>query len=158
MVNRVMQAKGQKVRRQRRAWAIPLSIASGTRPNRGVIQEYKERTCMLGVPEYEIDMLIKALYGRDPIQGVPPARAEVLATLARLKKLVPELYFFEVLDTPYHRVVCFHNGAKTCYIISHTDKKKKFTETSVEHHSKEIALWRFHNDKITWVSTEPIEE
>lgn len=158
MANRTMQQKALKAKRQRRAWAKPLSIAGGQRPNRGVIQEYKERTNSLGVPEYEIDELIRKLYGREPIQGVPPARTEILAQLERLKKIVPELLFYVYHENSTQRTVIFFNAQKTCWVIGYTNKKTKITLTSMEYGSKDRAIHQFVNDKTVWVHVEPLKE
>lgn len=158
MANRTMKAKALKERRQRRAWAKPLSIAGGQRPNRGVIQEYKERTCLLGVPEYEIDELIRILYGRDPIVSVPPGKVEIAETLKRLKNIIPQLLFFVHHDNSYQRVVVFFNSSKTCWVIAHTNKRRKVTLTSMEYGDKERALAQFERGKTVWVHLEPVKE
>lgn len=158
MANRTMQAKSLKLRRQKRAWAKPLAIASGITPNRGVLGEYKERAKGLGLSEYEQDQLIRLFYKRDPIVGTPAGRAEVLALLEELKKRVPELMFFEVLDNCYQRCVLFYNSDKTCWIVSHTDKRKHITRRSIEYGTKSRALQVWYMDKVIWVSHQPIQE
>ena len=157
MANRTMQQKGSKLRRQRRAWAKPLSRASGITPNRGVLGDYKERALGLGVDENEINELIKKLYGREAIEGIAAGRAEVLELMRELKQRVPEMLFFNVLNNCFHHVVCFFNSQKTCYVIAHTDLRKMTTKRSMEYDSKERILHQYYHDKIVWVSCVSIQ-
>jgi hypothetical protein len=153
MANRTMQQKSMKLRRERRAWAKKYSMQSQvTGPNRGVLQEYKERACGLGVSEFEIDETIKRLYKRDPIHGIAAGKVEVLQTLAELKKRVPDLLSFVVMDNCFHRVVCMFNSEQTRYSLAHTDKRKHLLRTSREYYSKKQALEYWTADKVTWIS------
>lgn len=158
MANRVMKQKANKARRQRRAWAKEYSRSSGMTVNRGVLQEYKERACGLGVSEYEVDELIRTLYGREPILGVSPRRKEVMDLLKRLKKIVPQMLFVEIHDNSVQRTVLFFNSTKTCWVVGHTNKKVGMTSTSIEYGSKERALSQFYSNKTVWVSCHPSDQ
>lgn len=155
MSNGTMKQKANKLRRQRRAWAKPYSRPSGITVNRGVLQEYKERACGLGVSEFAVDELIRTLYNREPVAGVAAGRAEVEQTLRELKKRVPEMLFFIVTDNCFHRTVCFFNSSHTCYVLAHTDKRKSVLYTSIEYASKERAISVWQRDKVTWISQVP---
>lgn len=157
MSNGVMKQKAQKMRRQRRAWAKEYSRPSGITVNRGVLQEYKERACGLGVSEYEVDELILKLYGRH-FAGVPAGKVEVEALLRRLKKIVPQLLFVVVHDNCYQRTVLFFNSTKTCWVVGHTNKRTKLTLTSIEYSNKERALAQFYASKTIWVSCLPSDQ
>ena len=152
MANRVMAQKRMKMKRQRRAWARAYSMSSGITPNRGVLQEYKERACGLGISEFGVDELIRTFYGREPVQGVSAGKHEVELLLKKLKKSVPQMLFFMIHDDNYQKSICWFNASKTCYVISHTDKKKNVTKTSLEYGSKERALSQYDCGKTVWVS------
>ena len=154
MVNRVMKQKRDKARRQRRAWAKQYSMPSGIVPNKGVLGEYKERASGLGVNEREVDKLIQVLYGRDPIVGKTPGKVEVEQLLARLKKTVPELHFFQIMDNSYQRGICFFDAKKTTFILAHTDKRRKTYKTSIAYPSKELALSMYHAGRVIWMHFE----
>ncbi len=147
-----MQQKSLKLRRQRRAWAKPLARASGIVPNRGVLAEYKERAAGLGISEYEIDQLIRKLYKRDSIEGIPAGRVEVLALLKELKQQVPEMHFFSILDNGWWHAACFYNSEKTCFVLALTDLRKHTVRRSIEYGSKERALHVWNHNKVIWVS------
>jgi hypothetical protein len=158
MTNRTMKQKALKERRQRRAWAKPLAMASGIVPNRGVLGEYKERAAGLGISEYEVDQLIKKLYKRDAIEGIPAGRTEVLALLRELKRQVPEMFFFSIVDTPFWNAICFYNSEKTCYVLALTDLRKHTVRRSIEYGSKERALHVWNHNKVVWVSHKSIRQ
>lgn len=152
MSNSTMKAKANKARRQRRAWARPFSLRSQvTGPNRGVLQEYKERACGLGVSEFEVDEIIRTVFKRDPI----PSKQPVQKLSEELLKRIPDLLFFNIVDTPYHRVDCFFNARHTRYTIVHQDLRAKMTRTSREYFSKQQALSYWSNDRVKWISRVP---
>ncbi len=153
MTNQVMKQKAMKARRQRRAWAKQYSMPSGIVPNKGVLGDYKERAKGLGVDEYQVDLLIRALYGRDPQVGDKPGK-EMEQVLARLKKLLPELHFFQIIDNCYQRGICFFDAKKTTFILAHTDKRRKTYKTSIAYSTKELALAMYYADRVIWMSFE----
>lgn len=155
MSNRVMKQKAQKAKRERRAWAKQYSRPSGITINRGVLQDYKERAIGLGISDLEADELFRKLYKRDPVAGVAAGKAEVAKLLIELRKRVPELKCFTIVDTPFHRAVLFYNETHTCWILAHTDWKKKILRTSIEYGSKQRALNVWNNGKVTWISQVP---
>lgn len=155
MANRTMQAKSAKRQRQRRAWARPLSIASHRVPNSGVIQQYKESAASLGVPEYEIDELIKMVYGRQPFKGTPSGRAEVLQLIKDMRQHIPSLSFFELIDNCYQRALLWYNDDKTVWVITHTDKRRNIFRRSIHYPDKDTACKWFARDRVVWVVNEP---
>lgn len=152
MSNRTMKQKALKLRKQRRAWAKPYGRPSGITVNTAVLHEYQNRVHTLGIPEYEIDELIKKLYKRDAIHGMTAGQKEVNDLLAELKRKVPEMLFFSILDTSYHKCICFFNSQKTCFVLFHTDIRKQITRRSIEYATKDRALHVWNTDKVTWVS------
>lgn len=146
-----MQAKALKLRNQKRKMPKEL-MRSGIVPNRGVLGEYKERAKGLGISEAEVDNLIRTIYKRDPIVGIPAGRTEVLELLKELKHQVPEMLFFVVLDNCWYNVTCFFNAKKTCFVLAYTDQRRLITKRSIEYASKERALQVYHSGKVVWVS------
>ena len=152
MTNRTMKAKGEKLRRQRRAMPKYL-MKSGIVPNTGVLGEYKERAKGLGVSEAEVDLLIRTFYKRDPIPSIPAGESkEIKALLKELKERIPEQYFFSVLDNCWHNTVCFYNAQKTCFVMAHTDLRRQVTRRSIEYASKDRIMQAYYSDKIIWIS------
>jgi len=149
-----MKQKAMEAKRQRRAWAKKYSMPSGIILNKGVLGEYRDRTLGLGVNEHEVDALIQKLYGRDPIVGKPPGKLEVEQLLTRLKKVVPELHFFQIMDNCYQRGICFYDVKKTTFILAHTDKRRKTYKTSIAYPSKELALAMYYGDRVIWMHFE----
>lgn len=156
MSNRTMQQKAAKLKRQRRAMPKEL-MRSGIVPNRGVLGEYKQRAAGLGISEEEVDFLIRTIYKRDPIVGIPAGRSEVLELLKELKTRVPEMLFFVVLDNCWYNTTCFFNAQKTCFVLAHTDIRRGITMRSIEYGSKERALHVYHHNKVTWISCTSIK-
>ena len=153
MTNRVMKQKATKARRQRRAWAKKYSMPSGIVPNRGVLQEYKERACGLGISEFEVDEFILSFYGRK-FHGTPAGRVEVEELLKELKNRVPEMLFFSIIDNCLQKAVCYFNSQKTCFVLVHDDRRKKITRRSIEYGSKDRAMQVWNMDRVTWVTRE----
>ncbi len=152
MSNRTMKAKGEKLRKQRRAMPKWL-MKSGIVPNTGVLGEYKERALGLGVSEAEVDMLIRTFYKRDPIPSIPAGESkEIKALLKELKERIPEQYFFSVLDNCWHKTICFYNAQKTCFVMAHTDLRRQVTRRSIEYASKDRIMQAYYSDKIIWIS------
>lgn len=162
MANRVMQQKKQKMKRERRAWARPLSIAGGKTPAKGVIQEYKERAKGLGIDEAEVNRLILQLYGHLPFTCTPAGIAEMKQKgldklVAELKEIVPQLYFFTLIDNCYQRCRVYFNAQKTCFIIVHDDLRRKVIRRSIEYHDKDLIVSKWHSGKITWIRYSQIQ-
>jgi|SRR3569833_1186498 len=151
MANRTMQQKEMKMRR---AWAKPFSRPSMIVPNRGILQQYKNAAKGLAVPDYEVDQMIRDLYGRDPFKNTPSARAEVVQLLEQMKLHVPSLQFFQLIDNCYQRALCWFNPTQTCYVLTHTDKRRHMFKRSMEYPSKADAMSAYHRDKVVWVLKE----
>jgi hypothetical protein len=153
MANRTMQAKSLKLRRQRRAWAKPLARSNHTVPNKGVLQDYKERAKGLGVNEAEVDDMIRRYYKREPFSGTGPGRKEVITLLEELRHIVPAMLFFDIFPANcYQRCRCFFNSQKTCYILVHDDYKRGTVRRSIEYPSLERASSLWFREKVTWVN------
>ena len=148
-----MKAKREKMKRERRAWAKGFSRPSGIVPNRGVIVQYKETAKGLGVSDHDVEILMLKLYGHGPYLGTPHGRRDVIEKLRELKKRVPEMQFFKVIDNAYWRVRIFYGaprGEDTRYVIVCDDKRRMVVKTSINYHSKERALHCWTHEIVRW--------
>lgn len=156
MANKTMAAKRLKLQKQIRK--LPRQLPTGATPNRGVLNEYKERAKGLATNEAEIDDLIRRFYHRDPWAGTGPEKLAVFETLHKLKTLVPDLLFFEMIPmNSIQRLRCYFNSTKTCYVLSWDLYRKKKTLRSIEYPSRDAIVRAWNRDRIVWVSNEPIE-
>lgn len=151
---RWMEQKRAKMKRERRAWAKGFSRPSGIVPNRGVIVQYKETAKGLGVDEHEVEILMLKLYGHGPYLGTPAGKRDVIEKLRELKKIVPEMQFFKVIDNAYWRVRLFYGAPKgepTRFVLVKDDKRTMRTSTSISYHSKDRALDCWFHQTVRWV-------
>lgn len=146
MGNRVIEAKRLKMKRQRRAWAIPLSRAGGQCPNRIVINEYKQRARGLQLTD-DISESVITKYCRDH------RRQEALKRQAHY-----ELEFGDVRRysgpgpcNNHEESWVYYNPSKTAFFILHRDKKLKIERKSITYACKETLYTRWTQRKVTWV-------
>ena len=156
MVNRSMQQKTLKMKRQRRAWARPMAIAAGIAPNREVIVGYKQRAKGLALSDEEVDALYRRLYKRDPWKGDGPARREVLKLLADMSEQTPDFLFFTIIDNTFQRCRVYFNAQKTCYYLVHEDFRKRIVRRSLTASNKERITTLWNTDRVTWVEHSPL--
>jgi hypothetical protein len=138
MANRTMQQKRVKMRRERRAWAKSYSMPKYIVANRGVLGEYKQRAKGLGKDVSDLEWAL----------DVARRGKEVLALPANLQE---QKLFFTILDNCWHRTVCFFNSQHTCFVLSHTDKRRGVIKRSIEYASKDRALQVWHMSKVVWI-------
>lgn len=149
-----MKQKRAKMARERRAWAKQYSRPAGIVPNRGIIRQYKETAKGIGIDEQEVEILMLKMYGHGPYLGTPAGRRDVIELLRELRKQVPEMQFFQVLDNAFLRLRLFYGserGAPTRYILVLDDKRLQVTKMSLSYHSKERALQCWSNQTVRWV-------
>lgn len=137
--------------KQRRAWARPLQVRSGIRPNMDVVKGYKERAKGLAISDEEVDELFRRLYKRDPWKGDGPARRAVLKMLADMAEQTPEFLFFNLLDNAEVRCRVYFNSAKTVFYLVHENFRKRILRRSITYATKERAITKWHMDKVVWV-------
>ena len=156
MVNRTMAAKALKLKKQRRAWAAPLSVKSGIRPNVDVIKGYKDRAKGLKFDEKEIDELIFRLFKRQPFKNTPPGRREAMVRrdkirmLAEMSEQVPDHLFFNYINNSVVRFDIFFTADKTCYVIVKENRKTRTISRSISYGSCERAISVIQRDKVRW--------
>lgn len=158
MANRAIQAKILKIKKQRRAWARPLMVASGIRPNMDVVKGYKERAKGLAVSDAEVDELYRRLFKRDPWKGDGPARRAVLKILADMREQTPEFLFFTVVENTTRRCRVYFNSQKTCFFLVHEDFRNRILRRSLTFASKEAAIRKWHMDQVIWVEHSQLPE
>ena len=144
-----MQAKMLKLRKQRRAWARPLSIAAGIRPNVEVIKGYKEAAKGLALSDQELDQLVFVLFGTQH-KGISPPRKAVLDTLTRIRDDVPEMFYRTILANQYQRVRAYHNGDETLWAVVHECFEKNFVRRSIFYGSFNICKIRWEQKRLSW--------
>lgn len=162
-----MQQKVTKMKRQRRAWARPLSRKSGTAPNRTVIDQYKMSARGLMIDEKEVDALAAKILkkeGGTPIEKRDtPARVAALKRQAELERKLPDgcdLSFRGPGPTNlYQESIVYFNARRTSFVILYKDLRKKEQRRSASFPSKELLIlyWNEYWDKITWVEITPLE-
>lgn len=151
MVNRTMQQKMIKIKKQRRAWARPLQVKSGIRPNFDVIRQYKQSAKGLAMSDEQADALYRRLFKRDPWKGNGPARLEVLKLLVEMKDKTPDYLFFSILDSNTLRVRVYFDSLKTTFYIVEEDFTYGVVRRSILYSTKERAISVWHTSSVAWV-------
>lgn len=144
--------------KQRRAWARPLQIVSGIRPNMEVVKGYKERAKGLAITDQEADELFKRIYKKDPWKGDGPARKEVLKILSEMADKTPDFLFFNLLDNVEVRCRCYFNSRKDVYYLVHENFRKRILRRSITYSRKEIIIKNWHMNKIVWIEKRSIPD
>ena len=153
MVNRVIEAKVLKMKKERRRRPKLNPVKKSFRPNKDVLSEYRERTRQLGVDEKEIDDWIKVLFGRPVFKGVPPERKAVLDLLSELREKEMEYLSFSLIQNEIQWCRCYFNSQRTCVILVHADFRTGKLRRSIEYGSIDRAVSRWKDYKVRWLST-----
>lgn len=146
MGNRVIAAKRLKMKRQRRAWAIPLSRKGGQTPNRIVINEYKERARGLMIEDDISEHIVTKFVRSEEKRAALKRQAEfelLLGDALRYKGPGP--------SNNQEESWVYFNPSKTAYFILHLDKKLRIERRSVAYSCKEILYTKWAMGKVTWV-------
>lgn len=155
MANTVMAAKRLKLKNQIKK--LPRQMPTGATPNRGVLNEYKERAKGLGVNEAEIDNFIRSYYKRDPWSGTGPERLAVYELLSEIKRLVPEMLYFEMIpQNSIQRLRCYFNSRKTVFVLAWDLYRKRQTFRSMEYPTRDAVVRQWNRQKVVWVTKAPI--
>lgn len=139
MANRALQAKTIKLKRQRRAWARPLSVKSGIQPNRDVIRQYQDTAKGLGKP------IAEAIY-----KNVQPGRYETKNRADEILRQFNDPLFFTYIENSHQRVRIFFDSKHTKFIIQWVQFRHKKAYISKPFMSTDDAIYAFQNDLITW--------
>ncbi len=150
MTNRTMQQKALKLRRQRRAWARPLLIRSGIRPNAEVISGYKQSAKGLALSDQELDALVYMLFGTQH-KGISPPRKAVADTLLSIEKDdISDFFYRTILDNQYQRVRAYHNGTETNWTVVHENFSQNYIRRSIIYGSLKICKVRWEQKRLSW--------
>lgn len=159
MSNRVMAAKGLKLKRQRRAWAKTLSRKGYMQPNREVIREYKDRAAGLAVfddaPQVRFDAVMHRM-SREAGQR----KLEALKKQAQFEMGLPrdcEMSFKgPTVPDMYQETLIYFNSTKTKFVLILRDLEQRIERVSTVYSSKELLIMCWGMDKVAWVGKRPL--
>lgn len=146
MGNRVIAAKRAKMKRERRAWAIPLSYSGGQSPNRIVIQEYKQRARGLQLTDDISESIIQKLCHDEARKDALKRQAEFELELGDARR-----YSGPGPNNNLEESWVYYNPTKTVFFILHRDKRLGIERRSVGYSCKEVLYTRWTQGKVTWV-------
>jgi hypothetical protein len=145
MPARWLQAKTIKLKKQRRAWARPLSVKSGIQPNRDVIKQYQETAKGLGKLIAEV---------RFP--NVAPGRKEIMDRLKDddfLREIIYDIkdpFFVNIVDNARHRCRLYFNSGMSCFILQYMQWDKGRAKISISYPSSTRALEVWNTENVIW--------
>lgn len=171
MANRTMQAKGRKLRWQRRkaprrlvdppgqfiehsSTPIPARLkaegmSAPRTPNRDVMDMYKTSANSLKTKDW-----------KGKFKGVTPKRLEVLTkidvALSQVRQVVgDDMPSFTIFHTHFHRARVFYNATKTQWMIVHEDYVRGVVERSIVYSDKMRLVDDFKNKRrrLVWIET-----
>lgn len=146
MGNRVIAAKRMKMKRQRRAWAIPLSRNGGQTPNRIVINEYKNRARGLMIEDDISESIIQKLCHDTQKKEALKRQASFELELGDALR-----YRGPGPNNEQEESWVYFNSQKTGFFILHKDKKLGIERKSITFSSKEVLYFKWAKGKVTWV-------
>lgn len=175
MANRVMAAKAQKLRRQRRLFPRKMSadyISVGAPPNRLVMAEYKERTRSLAFDQKYLDWLEAVTRFR----GKPPGKLEAEqeakrieryktnpaawlldvktaspSIWAKLEDSCPSLMNVTLHDSAVSQTRMFWNAAGDQYVLLEIHHVGRFIRCSMRYQNRERVIGHFQSGTVRWV-------
>lgn len=175
MANRVMQAKREKHKRQKRLFPKKYSagyIAVGAPPNRLVMQEYKERTRSLAFDAKYMEWLetVTRFRGKPPgkkeaeeaAKRIKERRANPAAALVHIKQDAPKLWdriadSFPMLmnvcleDSVSRQVRMFWSSDRASFLLLEINHVGRFVRASIRYADAERCKSRFVSDQVRWV-------
>lgn len=151
MANRSMQAKLIKIKRERRAWARPLSMSGMKTPNRMVLDQYKMSARGLAF-DGAITETIAARHIHDAERRLAFQRQAELEVRfdAQLRFKGPGP------SNVYEESWVYFNSQQTCFFVVHRDKKLGIERRSITYSCKEILITKWSMGKTTWVELRSI--
>lgn len=147
-MNKNMEQKRMKMRRQKRAWANSLRGRGMQQPNRDVIQMYAKHARGLEDKEF-VDRLA------DSLGPAIARRKEMLAQLGELHGWLPDGCHLSFNgpgpQTPYQECRTYTNSRHDCFVVVHKDLKHGIERRSTTYSSKALLLMCWEGDAIMWV-------
>lgn len=154
MGNRNMEAKGLKLRRQKRLFPRYLAadyVPTGKPPNMLVMNELKERTRSLANSDEYADYLVTRMMMDAQGQHPHPGRQEVKAHIQRIQDTAPALMNVVLMNTKLKKVMMFFPSERNRWIIYEEDFLNKTVQTSMVYMDRARCISAWKEDRIRWV-------
>lgn len=152
MPARWLQAKVIKRKKERRAWARPMSVKSGIQANREVVKQYQDTVKGLGKEIGEV---------RFP--NVAPGRHELMLRYQTpgdpLRGIIDDIrdpMFIKLVDNSRQRCRVYFNSGMTCFILQWVDWRKRIVYLSITYASSARAIDAWMTDKVKWKKEFPL--
>lgn len=156
MVNRVLQAKELKRRRQRRLFPKKFSagyISTGNPPNREVIREYKVRTKSLAFDA----KYMAHLESKTRFIGVPPGRFDAVNRVIEELSKAEKVQFVDLRPRhPFYSTLMFFNSERTFFMIYEEDFRKQTVSCSIRYQFRQNCIDDWKTNKTRWASFAPL--
>jgi hypothetical protein len=146
MVSSWLKPKLIKLKRQRRAWARPLSVKSGIQPSREVIRQYQDTAKGLGREIAEVrfpnvaagrhELMLRYKTPGDPLRGIIDD--------------IRDPFFVTLVENSRQRCRIYYNSGMTCYIIQWADYRKNKVHLSITYPSSARAIDVWMTGKVIW--------
>lgn len=146
MPARWMQPKLIKMKRERRAWARPLSVRGSGGPNWQNGTQYRNDTSL------DLNVEIQV---RNEMNTRKMAVPE-LADLSDIRRNINDPLFVQPLSTPTQRLRIYFNSQHTVYILQWVQWRKKEVRLSYTFPTANQAYQRWLEDRVRWKSPKPI--
>lgn len=146
MGNRVIAAKRMKMKKMRKAWAIPLSRKGGQTPNRIVINEYKQRARGLMLEDDISESIIQKFCHDNERREALRRQAELELELGDARR-----YSGPGPNNKFEESWVYYNPEKTVFFILHKDKRLNIERRSIGYSCKEILYAKWNTGRVTWV-------
>lgn len=141
-----MKAKVIKLKRQRRAWAKPLAVKSGARPNPEVVAQYQNTVKGLGLEIAQVrfpnvaagrhELMLRYQTPGDPLRGIIDD--------------IRDPFFVTLVENSRQRCRIFYNSGMTCYIIQWADYRKGKVHLSITYPSSTHAIDAWMQGRVMW--------
>lgn len=145
MGNRVLQAKTRKLKRQRRAWARPLSIRSGIQPNREIIRQYQNTAKGLGLE------IAKAIY-----PNVAPGKVDIRDRADEILRQFNDPLCWTYMENTEIRIRIFFNSQRNKNIVQYVNWTTKMVYISKPYLCADDAIYLFSRELIEWTTVKPL--
>lgn len=155
MVNKTMQAKEMKLRRQKRLFPKQYAadyIPTGKPPDRMVVNEYKQRAKGLAFDAKYLEYLEQ----RARFKGVPAGKFEVNQKLMEILTAAEKLNFVKLMQTPLFHTLMFYPSDKRFFMIYEENFKEQKVYCSMRYQFKANMIADWQANKIRWVSVSPL--
>lgn len=155
MANRTMQAKGLKLRKQKRLFPRYLSadyVPTGKPPNMIVMRELKERSKSLAFDDEYLDYLIKRKEMDRQGQHISEGRALAARHIERIRDTMPALMSVNLAPgNTQLKALMFYNESRTRFILFEGHFKTGFCQTSMAYMDRKRCITAWQTNNVRWV-------